>query len=555
MPKKLMLADDSITIQKVVELILSEEDIDVSSVGDGQEAMSKLKSSKPDVILADIDMPKMNGYDLCREVKANPATAHIPVVLLVGAFEPINEQKVRDVGADDFLIKPFESNEFLKKIHGILQRKPSPAKPSAKEEPQGNGKNDSDLEPLELGDSSMLDEKDMQALLEETMVEETAAFEEEHPDSDDSDDGNFADDDLTTKELQDIIETLREPDSAEADGGDIDMEKMIGSLLEETVVDNPEEENAADEDMQNTIDKAIDAFDNGDGGIDTDTFKELMSSIADDMTESAGQEDDMAMTSMLEDIGDKLGSDAIEDVSETVFKEEDDLRDIVGSLREKEESDAVQDHDDMPLVDTSPFHKKEVPLKRPPEREGWDMEEAKPPHRQEPTYRAMPLRESVSYEPSASGGVLLSINDVVGILKHHVDDKVSSLLKEGDLNSLFEQAINAYVDQRFKNINIGFDEIISEAINTRIDKLVGQVNIESIINQVISSTIKGVMMTLTGEMFKVSKEVTERITKQVLDESIPTLKTEVEKIIHETVSNVAERLIKEEIDQIKSEFL
>ncbi|KJU85002.1 Signal transduction response regulator, receiver region domain protein [Candidatus Magnetobacterium bavaricum] len=549
-----MLADDSITIQKVVELILSEEDINVSSVGDGQEAMSKLKSSKPDLILADIDMPKMNGYDLCREVKANPATAHIPVVLLVGAFEPINEQKVRDVGADDFLIKPFESNEFLKKIHGILQRtpspsKPSPSKPSAKEPPHGNGKNNSDLEPLELGDSSMLDEKDMQALLEETMVEETAAFEEEHPDSDDSDDGGFADDDLTTKELQDIIETLKEPGPAESDSDDIDMDKMIGSLLEETVADN------SDEDMQNTIDK-VDGFDNGDGGIDTDTFKELMSSIADDMAESQEQGDDMAMTSMLEDIGDKLGDAAIEDVSETVFKEEDDLQDIIGSLREQEKVDAVQDQDDMPVFDSPPAYKKEAPLEKPPEREDWNLEEAKPPT---PQYKAMrqkdSLRESVSDKPSTSGGVLLSINDVVDILRYHIDGKVSNLLKEGDLSSLFEQAINVYVDKRFKDITIGFDEIISEAINTRIDKLIGQVNIESIINQVISSTIKGVMMTLTGEMFKVSKEVTERITKQVLDESIPTLKAEVEKIIHETVSNVAERLIKEEIDQIKSEFL
>ncbi|MBV6341604.1 response regulator [Candidatus Magnetobacterium casense] len=546
MPKKLMLADDSITIQKVVELILSEEDIDVSSVGDGQEAMSKLKSSKPDVILADIDMPKMNGYDLCKEVKNNPATAHIPVVLLVGAFEPINEQKVRDVGADDFLIKPFESNEFLKKIHSILDRIPKPAKSPAKEPPAGNGKNDADLEPLELGDSSMLDEKDMQALLEETMVEETAAFEEEHPDSDDSDEANFADDDLTTKELQDIIETLREPGAAEpedSDSGDLDMEKMIGSLLEETVIDNP------DADMQSPPDKGFGGFDNGDGdgGIDSDTFKELMSSITDDMADTSDGQDDMAMTSMLDNIGDKLGDSDIEEVGETVFQDEDNMQDIVASLVEQAEGKAVEDSTEMPVFDTPPVYKKEKPVKQPPEREDRKFE-AKPAHRPEQDYR-------VTHEPSTSGGVLLSINDVVGMLKHHIDDKVSNLLQEGDLNSLFAQAINAYVDQRFKDINIGFDEIISEAINTRIDKLIGQVNIESIINQVISSTIKGIMGSLTGEMFKVSKEVTERLTKQVMDESIPTLKAEVEKVIHKTVSGVAERLIKEEIDQIRSEFL
>ncbi|MBF0593259.1 MAG: response regulator [Nitrospirae bacterium] len=532
MPKKLMLADDSITIQKVVELILSEEDIEVSSAGDGQEAMSKLKGNMPDIILADIDMPKMNGYDMCKEVKANPATAHIPVLLLVGAFEPINEQKVRDVGADDFLIKPFESNEFLKKIHGILQRIPSSGNAPDREEPTGNGKDRSDIEPLELGDSSMLDEKDMQALLDETMVEETAAFEEEHPDSNDSDDGNFADDDLTTKELQDIIETLKEPGSADADSNDIDIEGMLGSLLEETIVDKPAEE--TNEDIQSAFGNGNDGVDNG--NIDTDTFKELMSSIADGMTDAGEQEQDIAATSMMGDI------DApIEEVEETVYKDENDIHSMISTLNEEEDATPAQRQVDIP-----PVYKKEVALK-------------KPPQRQEPDYSSQRQkdsnREAISDAPSASGGILLSMNDVVGILKHHIDDKVSNLLKDGDLNSLFEQAINAYVDLRFKDITIGFDDIISDAINTRIDKLIGQVNIESIINQVISSTIRGVMTTLTGDMFKVSKEVTERITKQVLEESIPTLKTEVEKVIYDTVSKVAENLIKEEIETIKSEFI
>jgi CheY-like chemotaxis protein len=78
---KLLLADDSITIQKVVELILAEEDFDLKSTNNGEEALALLSSFKPDVVLADIEMPKMNGYQLCEKIKQDPSTSNIPVIL------------------------------------------------------------------------------------------------------------------------------------------------------------------------------------------------------------------------------------------------------------------------------------------------------------------------------------------------------------------------------------------------------------------------------------------------------------------------------------------
>lgn len=120
MAHKLLLADDSITIQKVVELILAEEDFEVESTNNGEEALAMIPSFKPDVILADIDMPKMNGYQLCEKVKQNPSTSDILVILLTTAFEPIDEELANQVKADDSIIKPFESQELISKINAVL---------------------------------------------------------------------------------------------------------------------------------------------------------------------------------------------------------------------------------------------------------------------------------------------------------------------------------------------------------------------------------------------------------------------------------------------------
>ena len=118
--QKLLLADDSITIQKVVELILAEEGFEIKSVNSGQEALDAIESFQPDIILADIDMPNMNGYQLSERIKTNEATKHLPVILLTGAFEPVDHELIQQVHADDHLVKPFESQDLISKINATL---------------------------------------------------------------------------------------------------------------------------------------------------------------------------------------------------------------------------------------------------------------------------------------------------------------------------------------------------------------------------------------------------------------------------------------------------
>lgn len=119
-PYKLLLADDSLTIQKVVELVLADEHFEIKTVNDGEAALEAIESFGPHIVLADIEMPKLNGYQLCEKIKNNASTVHLPVVLLAGAFEPFDEEYAKAVGADDYIIKPFESQELISKVKSLM---------------------------------------------------------------------------------------------------------------------------------------------------------------------------------------------------------------------------------------------------------------------------------------------------------------------------------------------------------------------------------------------------------------------------------------------------
>ena len=106
---KLLLADDSVTVRKVVELTFADEGIDVTAVGDAIGAMQRFVEIQPDIVLVDVGLEGTNGYQICEMIKADEATRHIPVMLLVGSFEPFDHDEANRVGADGFLTKPFNS--------------------------------------------------------------------------------------------------------------------------------------------------------------------------------------------------------------------------------------------------------------------------------------------------------------------------------------------------------------------------------------------------------------------------------------------------------------
>lgn len=120
MTKKLLLADDSVTVQRVIELTFADEGMQVVAVGDGRQAVERIGTDAPDIVLADVSMPELDGYAVAAHVKGTPALAHIPVVLMTGAFEQIDEARAAAVGCDGVLAKPFEPHMVIALVRQLL---------------------------------------------------------------------------------------------------------------------------------------------------------------------------------------------------------------------------------------------------------------------------------------------------------------------------------------------------------------------------------------------------------------------------------------------------
>lgn len=122
---RILVADDNSNIQKMVALALEERGIDVVSVGNGEAAVRRIPDLAPDLILADVFMPVRNGYEVCEFVKTNQRFSHVPVILLVGAFDPLDEKEARRVGADGVLKKPFvPPDPLIAMVTSALEKNP-----------------------------------------------------------------------------------------------------------------------------------------------------------------------------------------------------------------------------------------------------------------------------------------------------------------------------------------------------------------------------------------------------------------------------------------------
>lgn len=118
MSRVLLLADDSISIQRVVELTFEASDLEVHIVGNGDEAMQWVEERVPDVLLADVHMPGASGYEVCQRLKEKETTT--PVLLLVGTFERFDEDSAKACAADGHLLKPFEAEELRRRVYELL---------------------------------------------------------------------------------------------------------------------------------------------------------------------------------------------------------------------------------------------------------------------------------------------------------------------------------------------------------------------------------------------------------------------------------------------------
>jgi len=126
MPKTLLLADDSVTIQKVVGITFASEDVELVTVDNGDAALKRAREIKPDLVLADVSMPGLDGYELCAALKADPELSHIPVLLLTGTFERFDKERATRAKVDAYIAKPFEAQALVDQVHQLLERKLPP---------------------------------------------------------------------------------------------------------------------------------------------------------------------------------------------------------------------------------------------------------------------------------------------------------------------------------------------------------------------------------------------------------------------------------------------
>jgi CheY-like chemotaxis protein len=120
MAKTLLLADNSVTIQRVVELTFAHEDVRVVAMSDGRKALQWLESERPDIVLVDVDLPETDGYAFTQHVKTTPRLRHTPVLLMAGAFEPIDHDRARAIGCDGVIVKPFEPQHVVTRVKELF---------------------------------------------------------------------------------------------------------------------------------------------------------------------------------------------------------------------------------------------------------------------------------------------------------------------------------------------------------------------------------------------------------------------------------------------------
>ena len=121
--RRILVVDDEENIALSLNFLMEKAGYTVQTAADGAKAMEAIAEAVPDLILLDINMPKMNGYQVCEAVRANPAWKDILIVMLTAKGRDIEREKGLAMGANDYIIKPFSTQEVIDKVRGILETK------------------------------------------------------------------------------------------------------------------------------------------------------------------------------------------------------------------------------------------------------------------------------------------------------------------------------------------------------------------------------------------------------------------------------------------------
>lgn len=120
MPKKILIADDEEDVKVVVQLYLESKGYEIHTAYDGLDAIDKARAEMPDLLLLDIMMPVIDGFEVCRRLKSDPATAGIPIVMLSAASQTESKDRALSAGAADYIVKPFDPDQLESVVAAVL---------------------------------------------------------------------------------------------------------------------------------------------------------------------------------------------------------------------------------------------------------------------------------------------------------------------------------------------------------------------------------------------------------------------------------------------------
>ncbi len=120
MPASILVVDDEPNIVLSLEFIMQNEGYDVTIAKDGEEALQAIKEKVPDLVLLDIMMPAMSGYEVCQRIRANPEWKNIRIVMLTAKGREVDREKGMAMGADDYITKPFAARDLMARVKKIL---------------------------------------------------------------------------------------------------------------------------------------------------------------------------------------------------------------------------------------------------------------------------------------------------------------------------------------------------------------------------------------------------------------------------------------------------
>ncbi|HRP24830.1 MAG TPA: response regulator [Thauera sp.] len=120
MNKKVLIADDEQNIVISLEFLMKREGFEVLIANDGEEAVSRIRADHPDLVLLDVMMPKKSGFEVCQEIKADPALAAVRILMLTAKGRDTEVAKGLALGADAYMTKPFSTKELVEKVRSLL---------------------------------------------------------------------------------------------------------------------------------------------------------------------------------------------------------------------------------------------------------------------------------------------------------------------------------------------------------------------------------------------------------------------------------------------------